>query len=421
MQDKDFDNIFNHKFGQLPGEPYHEEGWSDLSGRLDMHKRSRRRWLLPVLLPLFGLLSASNAFWWYQWREATRPIETMLGRTTVLHTDTIVRTTVVVRYDTIYRYVSFAGRAGWSSTTPQAPPDASRPDNDPVVGKSPASGNPMTGILPGQPKTPALQQERDSLQKRQHTHDDAAAPGHTIVRRTPADTSARDAQASLTTAATAAADSLFEQPVQMLPKLPRPPLIYLARPRLNVSAGWGSPSLPHKRSGSVFGMGIGADAEVARRIRLGIEASYLRGSLKADETDALRGVDIPDPGNDFKLRYWETYRLPAVTYALHLRYEIPAKKNWTPWIGAGIQAVTVLPFEIEFEFENQTNNLELYLPAQSRAVTHWQGYRLMLGAEGRIGRRITLGAEGFLLRRFDRQPSLLDRQMGITTRFFYTF
>ncbi|MBK8426779.1 MAG: hypothetical protein IPL27_12775 [Lewinellaceae bacterium] len=37
MENKDFDKIFAHKFNQIPGEPYHEEGWSDLSGRMDAH------------------------------------------------------------------------------------------------------------------------------------------------------------------------------------------------------------------------------------------------------------------------------------------------------------------------------------------------------------------------------------------------
>lgn len=415
MKDKDFDNIFNHKFGQLPGEPYREEGWSELSGRLDMHKRLRRRWFLPVLLPLFGLMAAGNAFWWYQWREAVGHNGASFNQATaaVVHTDTIVRTTVVYRYDTIYRYAALI---------PDRPALRAPGASEKLVSDaSAAAQNLLAGSLSAQQAALVFQNQQDAVQQREKQDAATASAGHAFVRKALLADTAAQAGGLSTTPAAMPADSLFEQLLQAPPKTPRAPLVYLARPRLGVSAGWGSPGLPHKRSGSVFGFGLGADVEIARRLRLGADVNYLRGSLKADETDALRGVDIPDPGSDFRLRYWETYRLPALTYALHLRCAIPTKKNWTPWFGAGAQAITVLPFDIEFDFENQTNNLELFLPAQAKAMSHWQGFLLMAGLEGRIGPRLSLGAEGFLLRRFDRRPSLLDNQAGVKTRLFYTF
>lgn len=110
MQDNDFDKIFSHKFGQLPGEPYSEENWSELSRRIDIHERRQRRWLLPVLLPLFGLLAGGNLFWWYQWRETNDELKDSKSRTTFFQTDTIMRKTVVYHYDTIYQNVTLVQR-----------------------------------------------------------------------------------------------------------------------------------------------------------------------------------------------------------------------------------------------------------------------------------------------------------------------
>lgn len=83
MQNNDFDNIFSHKFGQLPGEPYTEENWSELSRRMDIHDRRRGGWLLPALFFLLGLLAGGNVYWWYQWREATRQWRSPENRVTL--------------------------------------------------------------------------------------------------------------------------------------------------------------------------------------------------------------------------------------------------------------------------------------------------------------------------------------------------
>lgn len=229
-------------------------------------------------------------------------------------------------------------------------------------------------------------------------------------------------------------DTLAENLLSPLP----PPIkkapsafLYFARPRLGFSATWGSPVLPHKRSGSVLGAGIRSDVEIARNFRLGAEISYLQASLKADDTQALENIDIdiPDPGGDFRLKYWETYVMPAFTYALHLRYEVPLPGNWRPWIGVGAQATTSLPFEVEYEFENAVNNIELHVPAKAKANTYVQGALFMLGAECRLNPHFYFGAEGYMLRRIgeneddddENRKGLLDHQFGLKTSIFYKF
>lgn len=426
MQDNDFDKIFSHKFDQLPGASYSEENWSELSRCIDAHERRQRHWLLPVLLPFISLLIGGNIFWWHQWREAAGHPKTSEKHITLAQMDTIIRRTIVYRYDTVYQNITLVRMSGTDATTLLALP---RPRNSPSENNfsltNPAFQTNTNPLAPNAAfiESPAVPNVQDSV-KQQLTNGDAAAPGHSISHKAPADTSAL--ATPLPSPEIAAADTLFENLLKSQPlptKKVQSPFLYFSRPRLGVSAMWGNPSLPHKRSGSVWGAGIRADVEIARNFRLGTEIAYQQAGLKADETQALENLDveIPEPSGDFKLKYWEAYFLPTFTYALHLRYEIPLRGNWTPWIGAGGQAATSLPFEVEYEFENVNNSLELHVPAKTEASTRWQGMLFMVGAECRLNPRLYFDAESYLLRSFSEKPGLLDNQFGLKTSLLYKF
>ena len=104
MENKDFDKIFARKFGQTTGESYREEGWSDLSARMDAHERRRKRLIIPVIWPLFGLLATSNIFWWHQWHQAKQQFKATEKQENRIQHDTLVRRTVI--YDTVYQHVT---------------------------------------------------------------------------------------------------------------------------------------------------------------------------------------------------------------------------------------------------------------------------------------------------------------------------
>lgn len=429
MQNNDFDNIFSHKFSQLPGEPYSGENWSELSRRMDMHDRRRKGWLLSALFFLLGLLAGGNVYWWYQWREATRQWGAPHKETTLFQSDTIVHSTVVYRYDTIYQNIAPMGRAGLASA---APSSGNAPSGSFSAQNSSAAGNNAARVHPLAPQPTLIEPPAIDSVKQQLANGDAATPPlHTIVRQTPGDTVERampPRSVEATTADTIENELLIPSPLPA--KKSRSPFLYFARPRLGISATWGVPSLPHKSSGAVFGAGIRGDVEIARNFRLGAEIAYLQASLKSTDTQALEAIDIdiPNPGGDFHLKYWETNFLPAFTYALHLRYEIPLRGNWKPWLGVGGQAMTRLPFEVEYEFKNDVNSFELHVPAKAGSSTKVQGILFMLGAECRLNPHFYFGVEGYMLRNFgeyeddhEEGQGLLDKQIGLKTSLFYKF
>lgn len=427
MQDNDFDKIFSHKFGQLPGSPYREDEWSDLSKRLD--RKSGRRWALPLLLPLFGLLAGGNIFWWYQWKTLAHSEATSAARVTAVQHDTIVRKTVVYLYDTVYRHttvvrhetvLAVVGNETSAASMP-APATGDKANQANDIGSNPATATPTM------PNTGHVSANATPAEGTTPGHD---APGiqptgHTIVQKVIPD-SALLAAVPPAPEQMPETDTIFEDLLKKQPpptKKSNPPLIYLARPRVGVSAFWARPHMEHLLSGSVLGAALRGDVEIARHFRLGAEIAYLQAGLKADETESLEDteVDIPQPGGDFELKYWETYFLPAFTYALNLRYEIPVRGNWKPWISTGVQACSSLPFEVEFEFENDNNSLELHVPARAKASTRLQGMTFAAGVECPLGEHFRFGVEAGLLRGFGEDSGLLDRQTGLKTTLLYAF
>ena len=415
MHDRDFDKLFSHKFSQLPGSPYEEGNWTALAHRLNAHERRRRRLWLPLFLLLTGLLACGNLFWWHQWREATNSDRRQDKQTVVMQTDTVIHTTVVHLYDTVYRYAAVPVQrwqaTSFSSSISKQPGAATSEKND---------LNPVASVEIDKQQEQKQVQEPGNTASAQTQNDAVASPGHPIVRAVPVDS----IETSVSTPVTG--DSMPDRavvgPTPTIEPV-RPPVFYIARPRIGLSAGWAIPSLPHKRSGSAFTAGIAADVEIMRNLRLGGEIGFMLGKIKADEADALEhlGIAIPHPGNDFRLKYWETYQLPAFTYVMQLRYQIPLAGKWSPWVGAGAQAVTYLPFDIEYEFESNTNNLEIHAPGTEEARTRWQGMRFMLGAGYSLSPRLRLGAEVFLLQHFHEEPALFDQQFGLKTGLSYHF
>lgn len=424
MDNKDFDKIFAHKFGQIPGDPYQEQNWSELSGRMDTHERRRKRWVLFAVWPLFAMLATGNVFWWHQWKQAQQSGLVSTSTERVVHYDTLVHRTVI--YDTVYQHITVITRQ--EAYNPYLPVSTTRSqkkqaprqtlDNAENLLKTVDTNTANTGALvahipDNQPETAA---EQDKI-----ATSEMEMPGHTISHRVPLPDSLLQKENTPAEEKKPSSDSLFEQLLLEKPviKKTRSSGLMLAHPRVSISAAWANPLLSHKRSGALFGTGLGADVQVAKQIRLGADVQYWRGKLRAEETDELTSVEIPDPGADYILHYWETYKLPVVSYDLQLKYYFNSSGKWTPWIGLGTQWNTTLPFDIEFDYENQSSHYEVFLPAQTRAITHWQGLTGLIGLEGTLSKHCSLGAGAFFLQKPGSNPGLLGKQFGLKTRLIY--
>lgn len=110
-----------------------------------------------------------------------------------------------------------------------------------------------------------------------------------------------------------------------------------------------------------------------------------------------------------------------MAYGIQVKYTLPFLKNAHPYIGIGARAISVLPFEVEYEFHKYNSNEELHEEAQSKLHTKWQGMTLALGAEKRIGDTWAIGLEGLWLKNWEREPHVLNQHWGVSGKIYYRF
>lgn len=424
MQDKDFDKIFGHKFGQLGGEPPRDEHWTDLAERLEADKNRRSRWFLPVWWPVFGLLLAGNGFWWHQWRTA----DTRANSVAAAQVDTVVRRTVVV-YDTVYQtlvrtrtveHTQFGPSANAQFFAQKTAPASALPGVASIEKNSgevaPKSNTPLASAEAQKPENQSLASEiqlNASQSATQPETSDSLENEQTKIAQTPHPHHAPD--------------TVFEKLLATPPPLAKrkqPFHFQFSRPRVGLSAGWASPQFSGKKSGAGTFVGLVADAEIGRKIRLVADVQYLRGRMKSDQAEAIEEyATIPNPGSDYALRYWEVYKLSALTYSAQLRVELPVLGKFSPYIGLGGQAATLFPFEVEYEFESASGDIEIFRPGldEPEPETRWQGTLFSLGGESRLSKRFSLGAQAFWLHNWGGDPHPIDRQFGLKTNLLYHF
>lgn len=463
MEDKDFDKIFKRTLEQAGGKPATEGGWTTLSKRMDAAHDKRMGWVLPLLIALLGLLGVSNVFWWYQWKQAAGqfPSASAQGITKI---DTIVKNTVVYHYDTVYRYIttvqtwSEQRKANILAVTPShstlegaTAPNALGPSPVEGISTQNKTSHSVGALAAGQnPQIlPTDQQAKDNktanhpvgasakaqtlktLPVDQPANDDKTAnhpfTADTTEAQTPTHRPLSNNSAIKTPETTKQAvqenqDSIATLPVLPIVKKKRPAIFYMARPRIGLATGWAQPVLEERQSSSTWQVGAIADVEIASKLRVEATVLYQKTNLSAYNLSSLGNkVWIPNPGSDFWLKYWEIENLRALIYGIQFKYTLPFLKSAHPYLGLGARGISVLPFEVEYEFHKYNSSTKLHEYARSKPHTKWQGLTLALGAEKQIGDTWSIGLEGLWLKNWERQPHVLNHQWGFGAKIYYRF
>lgn len=419
MDDKDFDNILRHKMGQAAGLPATENGWNALSQRLSEQDIKRWRWLLPFLLVLLLLLGAGNVFWWFQWAATTRYSHATTAAIVLRH-DTIVHTTIVYQYDTVYRYTKIQATESIKIFDKHTAAATKAPEFG-LTSTAPTAATLLPAIapvnapnLPGAATSATAQVEFNDKTKTIPPADDGAAVSQTLAALdTLLDAPAYPKKYAVP-------DTLARQPATPIVKKSRAPVLYFTRTHIGLAGGWAVPSLSERHG--LWRIGALVNAEIARNFRLEGGVQYLSGEQGGDESGRLGAkIPIPQPGGTFRLHKWEIERYRAIIYSVQLHYQLPLWQKIRPYIGIGMQAATVLPSTIEYEFRQQNNDPELALREAVPASMARAGTTLNLGVERQLTDRWIAGIEGYWLHDWNRSTYLPWRHIGLNVKIKHIF
>jgi hypothetical protein len=128
--------------------------------------------------------------------------------------------------------------------------------------------------------------------------------------------------------------------------------------RLGLTAGWAYPFSEDLKSQGGFSTGLEAAVEFSPNIRMWASAAYSNVHFVADRMGDDIGIPVVvPPSDDFIFVEAETPQ-PSLEYGVGMQYVFNTSRKWKPFLGVGYGAVSILPYEVVYDFENQSLGVE---------------------------------------------------------------
>ncbi|HRI62399.1 MAG TPA: outer membrane beta-barrel protein, partial [Saprospiraceae bacterium] len=127
---------------------------------------------------------------------------------------------------------------------------------------------------------------------------------------------------------------------------------------LGVTGGWAYPvSEDLERQGGPSA-GLEASVEFSPALRMWMGATYSNTRLVTDRMDEAIGIPpVAPPSDDFIFLEAEAPQ-PALEYGIGMQYLFNTSHKFKPFLGVGYGAVSLLPYEVVYDFENKPLGIE---------------------------------------------------------------
>lgn len=412
---EDFYKQFKDNLENRPEPRFEEKDWQVLEKKLDQSKGSSRKglawwWLLPVLLlPLL----IGNAFFFLEWKKTNRKYDQL----SILR-DTIYLSQTIIQRDTVYQEriireqyrpadVDFISvLSAFSSSLPNFEEEPAGLDNaHPYF--LPTLSDIFATAAEGQSGSLFSQNDQPELSAVDWS-------GLDYLRLLPA----------------IPLRSRY-RPLPRIDDFPRYqrdkqfPLSYHLHPKgmqLGLSGGVHLPV--HSQLNAEIGGALGLEANIrfSEQLRLWLQTSYYKSKFESKQLNPDLGIPPVDPPGDNYTFDKASLSQSTLRYALGMQYLFLVKNKWTPYLGLGYGALSRFPYEINYQFEDIQNDLELNLEQQ---VDQRQNLRnlflIRAGVERKFSKDLYWYIEGQYWQEAKSSSGIVPNNIGLRTGLNYDF
>lgn len=396
---EDFFKQFRDNLERRPQPAFEERDWQGLEKRLDQQGEKRPAGLAWWWLawPLLLLSLGANVLLYSELKATRQQIAAPeTRRDTVFLTQTIFRTDTIYQTSTVRSVQLFPPRLVFSPSTTDVHDKIETPSQATHLVKTPSAANNQNQLLKNSPTASEI------------LPCSILSPLPSTVRRQPGTVSEIPVEPTV---------SKHKKTLQQH--------LYVMRPkgfRLGIVGGWAYPFSKGLESPGGYSAGLEANIEFSPNLRMWAGATYSKVGFVADRMDAAIGIPpVAPPSDDFVFVEAEAPQ-PSFEYGVGMQYLFNVSRKFKPFLGVGYGAVSLLPYEVAYDFENQLLDIEWSFEKNvSRSEFLANLLLLRAGFEYEMSKkwhwqvratyRNQLGETGF------QTPDVLGIQVGLMRRF----
>ncbi|MBK7938913.1 MAG: hypothetical protein IPJ82_18385 [Lewinellaceae bacterium] len=344
---------FRNHIENRPEPSFREEDWQGLQKRLDQQKKKHRSgfaWW--VVLPLLFLLMGSNTFWYLKLQKAETKIYTIENQK-----DTIIRTQIVFHTDTVYitRTIrekikpspALSASSGLASMLAPDSREINYSHEQLLPGKPSGSSG---GRLVPSSTPPGLANVTNRPQK--------TGKSENYLDNQPFTTDLPKIEPIWPELAQVDDSGLREIPISLPVSTKKKTFrqqLYAWRPkgfRLGASGGLVHPFQNEVDQQGGISVGLQGIIEFSPALQMWVDVTYFRLRFETNQMNESFGVPVVSPPSDDFVFLKAEAPQPSLQYSIGVQYLFNSGKRFRPFAGAGYSVVSLLPYEVVYEFQN---------------------------------------------------------------------
>ena len=337
---------FRNNLDNLPEPAFEERDWQALAYRLltQREKRPIATLLLWLLAPLFLMSLAANGFQYKAWKNVQKHMTLLENRsetakTVVIQSDTIYMIKTIFERDTVYKTKILHKKE-----------NVYLPILSEVISLQNDIFNPLS-IKTSKPIENLNAEKKDTIVVLENDFTDKKRVDNSLEKFNPI------ALKNIETLKPNKIPELITNPIVFHKKKTLRERLEPLRPKdysVGISAGLAYPISDISSKPSGYAVGVQGKAAFSHHISAWVDVHYMQLCYAADRMNEDIGIPVvAPPSTDFRFNLVKI-TLPMIQYMAGMRYHFVPKKWGQPYLGIGFGAVTSLPYEVDYEFKNNS-------------------------------------------------------------------